>query len=477
MRTLLLVVLCLTPLTLSGCGAAAPGRDDSDASPDTHKSSERPAPNIILVVADDLGWGDLGCYGNTSIATPHLDRMAAEGMRFTNFYAGSTVCTPSRAVLMTGLHTGHTRLRGNGPHSMLPEEVTVAEVLKGAGYATGIVGKWGLGFEGTTGVPTRQGFDEFYGYMENMHAHNYYPPFLIRGETREPLRNVVPGSNDGKGVATHKEQYSNDLLIDEAMAYVERRKGGPPFFLYLPFTIPHANNEAKDKGMEVPNLGEYAARSGWPAARKGHAAMISRLDGYMGRLMERLQELGIEEDTVVMFTSDNGPHSEGGYEPEMNDSSGPLRGHKRDLYDGGVRVPLIVRWPGRDAPGTTSDHLCWHADFLATAAELARVERGNVPATHGLSMVPVLTGNEAAQPKHEFLYWEFYEQGSKQGVRAGNWKAIRKPMLKGTTELFDLAADPAETTDIATQHPEVVEKLERLMDRAHVPSELWKVPG
>ena len=469
MRMLLLAaLLCLTSLTQPISAAAAdPGAE----------AAQRRSPNVIFILADDLGWGDLGCYGNQSIRTPHLDAMAAQGMRFTRYYAGSTVCTPSRAVLMTGLHTGHTRLRGNGDASMVPEEVTVAEVLKAGGYATGVVGKWGLGFEGTTGLPTRQGFDAFYGYMENIHAHNYYPPFLIRGEAREPLRNVVPGRTDGAGVAERKEQYSNDLLLEEALAFVGREHDGPPFFLYLPFTIPHANNEAKAEGMEVPDLGDYAAHADWPAARKGHAAMIFRLDGYVGRLLERLRELGLDEETIVFFTSDNGPHAEAGYRPEMNDSNGPFRGHKRDLYDGGVRVPMIVRWPGRIAPGRTSDHLSWHADVLATLAALARVDPSNVPPTDGLSMLPTLLGDDARQAKHEFLYWEFYEQGGKQGVATDRWKAIRMPMLKGKTELYDLAADPGEAEDIATQHPEVVKKLEGMMERAHTPSELWKVPG
>jgi arylsulfatase A-like enzyme len=466
-RGVLLLLLLTSP-------AGAAFADPAAAQADEPGGGRRP-PNIIFIMADDLGWGDLGCYGNTSVRTPRLDAMARQGVRFTNYYAGSTVCTPSRAVLMTGLHTGHTRLRGNGPHSMLPGEVTVAEVLKAAGYATGVVGKWGLGFEGTAGVPTRQGFDAFYGYMENVHAHNYYPPFLIRDERREPLPNVVPGRDDGAGVAAEKRRYSNDLFVDEALAFVERQaKAGRPFFLYLPFTIPHANNEAGAAGMEVPDLGAYADAPGWPAPRRAHAAMVTRLDGYVGRLLDRLAELGIDGDTAVFFTSDNGPHAEGGYRPEMNDSNGPLRGHKRDLYEGGVRVPMIARWPGRVPAGRTSDHVAWHADVLPTLAALAGVPPADLPPTDGISLAPVLTGDEAGQARHEFLYWEFYEQGGKQAVRSGNWKAVRLPMLTGRTELYDLGADAAETTDVAGAHPDVVKNLEGMMGRAHTPSELWK---
>lgn len=322
-------------------------------------------PNVVFILADDLGWGDLACYGSKSITTPNLDRMASEGVRFTQAYAGSTVCSPSRAVLLTGLHTGHAYQRGNDGKSMRKQDVTIAEVMKGAGYATGIIGKWGLCAPHTEGMPTRQGFDVFYGYVGNVHAHNYYPAFLYRGEDREPLPNEVgdAGTKDGRGVATKKVRYSNDAFIEEALTFIDERKSRP-FFLYLPFTIPHANNESKPNGMEVPELGDYADRPGWPDVRKGHAAMVSRLDSYVGRILGHLRKLNLDDNTLVIFSSDNGPHSEGGYDVEMNDSNGILRGHKRDLYEGGIRVPFIARWPGHIKPGRTSEQIIWFADVM-----------------------------------------------------------------------------------------------------------------
>ena len=438
----------------------------------TSPSVARP-PNIILIVADDLGYGDLGCYGNKHIKTPHLDRLAAEGVRFTQAYAGSTVCLPSRAVLMTGLHTGHVRQRTNSSSSMRPEEVSVAEVLKGAGYATGLIGKWALTSKLDEGAPTRQGFDVFYGYLGNMHAHNYYPTFLTRGESRDPLGNEGKENKSGAGVATKRVVYSNDAFADEAVKFVDQHKA-KPFFLYLAFTVPHANNElgkATGDGMEVPGHGEYADKADWPSPRKGHAAMISRLDGYVGRLLEHLKKTGVDDDTLILFSSDNGPHSEGGYDPEMNDSNGPLRGHKRDLYEGGIRVPFIVRWPARVEPRQTSDHVAWFADVMPTFAELAGVAGSKLPKHDGVSVLPTLLGEKQKQPRHQYLYWEFYEQGGKQAVRAGDWKAVRTPMFTGKTELYDLKADVSETTDVASKHPDVVQKLEAMMQAAHVPPE------
>ncbi len=438
----------------------------------TQSAPTRP-PNIIFILADDLGYGDLGCYGQKQIQTPNLDRMAAEGVRFTDFYAGSTVCAPSRAVLMTGLHTGHCYIRGNGKTNLRPEDVTVAEVLKPAGYATGVIGKWGLGHEGSTGLPARQGFDEFFGYLDHLHAHNYYPSFLVRGEQRVPLRNVVPGEGpQGQGVATKRMEYSHDLVAEEALGFVERNKS-KPFFLYLAYTTPHANNEAKQKGMEVPDYGIYKNKD-WPEAQKGHAAMITRMDRDIGRLLEQLRRHGIDERTIVFFSSDNGPHREGGNDPDFADSNGRLRGIKRDLYDGGIRVPMIVRWPGKAPAGAVSAHPGYFADFLVTAAELAGVK--SPATTDGISFLPAVLGQNDQQKRHEYLYWEFYERGSAQALRMGDWKGVCQP-FGGPIELYDLKSDLAESNNVAARHPDVVAKIRAAMNQAHTPSPLWKLPN
>ncbi|HOQ88451.1 MAG TPA: arylsulfatase, partial [Phycisphaerae bacterium] len=302
-------------------------------------------PNVIFILADDLGYGSLGCYGQKKVATPNLDRLAAEGLRFTDFYAGSTVCAPSRCSLMTGKHTGHCWVRGNERIPLRPQDVTVAEIFKQAGYITGLVGKWGLGEPDTTGIPNRQGFDYFFGYLNQRHAHDYYPTYLWRNQERVELE----GNRDNQ-----RRQYSHDLFTAEALSFIEKNKSGP-FFLYLAYTVPHANNErqqAEGMGMEVPDYGPYADRD-WTVGQKGHAAMIYRMDRDIGRVMAKLRELGLDENTLVMFSSDNGPHKEGGYDPEFFDSNGPFRGIKRDLTDGGIRVPMIARWPARIRPGVS----------------------------------------------------------------------------------------------------------------------------
>lgn len=431
-------------------------------------------PNIIFVLADDLGYGDLGSFGQEQIRTPNLDLLAAQGVRFTNFYAGSTVCAPSRNVLMTGQHTGHTYIRGNGKFNLRSKDLTVATVLKQAGYITALIGKWGLGHEGSNGVPTRQGFDYFFGYLDQHHAHNYYPSFLMRNEERVPLENVVPAGGDygfGQGVATHKVSYSHDLLMEEALQFVDQNKDSP-FFLYLALTIPHANNEAGDKGMEVPEHGIYANEM-WPEPQKGLAAMITRMDADLGRLLERLEEHRIEKDTIVFFTSDNGPHREGGNDPDFFDSNGPLRGIKRDLYEGGIRVPMIVSWPGRTSTGAVSEHVGSFADVMATAAEIAGVD--SPPDTDSVSFLPAILGDREKQEKHRYLYWEFYGRGSAQAVRADQWKAVRKPIFTGDIELYNLSKDLGEEKNVADQHSEVVDEMKLMMEEAHTPSELWKV--
>lgn len=428
-------------------------------------------PNIIYIMADDLGYGDLGCYGQETIQTPHIDRLAAEGMKFNQFYAGATVCAPSRCVLMTGLHTGHCYIRGNAKLNLRPSDVTVAELLKSAGYTNGLFGKWGVGHEGSTGTPNKQGFDQFFGYLDQHHAHNYYPAYLMENEERYPLENVVPGEGEfGVGVASEKKEYSHDLIVERALQFLEENHG-KRFFLYLPITIPHANNQGRQKGMEVPDYGAYAGKD-WPEAQKGLAAMIGRMDSDVGRVMQKLKEYGIDENTIVIFTSDNGPHREGGNDPDYFNSNGPLRGIKRALYDGGIRVPFIVRWPGEVKGGSESEHVGYFADFLPTACELAGVE---VPkGLDGISFVKALRG-EPDQEEHEYLYWEFYEQGSRQAVRFGEWKAIAEPMGSENVELYHVVQDVGEERDLAGEHPEKVKLALKYMKEAHVPAPEWKV--
>jgi arylsulfatase A-like enzyme len=429
-------------------------------------------PNIVFILADDLGYGDLGCYGQKRILTPNIDRLAAEGVRFTQFYAGSTVCAPSRCVLMTGLHVGHCYIRGNADLSLRRSDRTVAELLQSAGYTTGLFGKWGLGQEGTDGIPTRKGFNEFFGYLDQHHAHNYFPAFLISNESRVKLKNVVPGKGPfGTGVATQKVEYSADLIVDRALDFISRNQERP-FFLYFASTLPHANNEAKPNGMEIPDYGAYRGKD-WPAQEKGQAAMISRLDSDVGRLMERLRMDGLEHRTIVFFTSDNGPHHEGGHNPKFFDDSGPLRGTKRDLYEGGIRVPMIVRWPGHAPQGEVRDHIGYFGDFFATAADIAGEA---CPAgLDSVSFLPAITGRNPHQTQHAHLYWEFYEGGSKQAVRLGNWKGVIRPLGSQSVELYDLRTDLSETTNVAHQHPDVVKKILELAAEAHVPSPLWHV--
>lgn len=436
-------------------------------------------PNIIFILADDLGYGDVGCYGQQRIQTPNIDRLAKEGMRFTDFYAGCTVCAPSRCVLMTGYHTGHAHIRGNAGKErpniqvLRDSDVTVAEVLKKAGYATALCGKWGLGDEGNIGVPNKQGFDYFFGYLNQGHAHNYYPEFLIKNEERFPLKNVVPGSpRSGIGVAAKQVDYSADFITAEALKWVETHKSGP-FFLYYSPTLPHANNEGGQNGMEVPELGSYA-NTDWPPQQKAHAAMISRMDADVGRLLELLKKLGIDDNTLVFFSSDNGPHREGGNNPDFNNSNGPLKGIKRDLTEGGIRVPFIARWPGKITPGV-SNFAGGFQDMLPTLAELTAATDAVPKNIDGLSIVPTLLGQTTNQKQHDYLYWTFYERGGAQATRVGSWKAIQQPM-DSAVRLYDLSQDLGEKQDVAAQHPDVVARLSATMKAAYTPHENWQMP-
>ena len=424
-------------------------------------------PNIIYILADDLGYGDVGCYGQETIQTPNIDRLASEGMRFTDHYAGSTVCAPSRCCLMTGLHTGHAFVRGNKRVPLPSSEVTVAELLKGQGYTTGIVGKWGLGEPDTTGIPNRQGFDYWFGYLNQRRAHNYWPDYLWKNEEKYPLE----GNKVRDNVAYERGEYSHDLFTREALGFIEDNSTGP-FFLYLAYTIPHANNEAGQEGMEVPDDAPYSDRD-WPQQQKNHAAMITRMDRDIGTIMKRLADLGIDGNTIVCFTSDNGPHREGGGDPDFFDANGPLRGIKRDLYEGGIRVPFIVRWPGVVAPGTTSSHVSAFWDFMPTVAEIIGTDAPT--ARDGISYLPTLRGENAAQRKHEYLYWEFHEgKGSKQAVRSGHWKAVRN-LPSQPVELYDLDRDIGEVHDIASENPEIVARLTGYIDSARSESEDWEI--
>jgi len=440
---------------------------------------QKKKPNIIFILADDLGYGDLGCYGQDTIKTPNLDQMAAEGMRFTDHYAGSTVCAPSRCTLMTGLHTGHCWIRGNALVPLRPTDVTVADLLKKAGYTTGIIGKWGLGEADSTGIPNRQGFDHWFGYLNQRHAHNYYPGYLWRNQQKVMLANEVNHIIGGRdrspgGVATKRVEYSHDLFTKEALAFLERNQR-ESFFLYLAYTIPHANNEAGRKGMEVPSFEPYADID-WPESQKGHAAMITRMDGDIGKLFAKLKELNLDENTLVLFSSDNGPHKEGGADPRFFKSSGPLRGYKRDLYEGGIRVPMLARWPGKIKTGSLSNHISAFWDFLPTCCELAGSEPPK--GIDGISMLPTLLGQPEKQKTHEFLYWEFHEQGKKQAVRMGRWKGVRLNVAKkpdGPIELYDLEADLGEDENVADQHPDIVAQIAEYMKVSHIPSQHWRL--
>jgi arylsulfatase A-like enzyme len=433
-------------------------------------------PNIVFVLADDLGYGDLGCYGQQKIQTPNLDRMAREGMRFTQHYAGDTVCAPSRCCFMTGRHTGHCTVRGNVDVLMKPDEATIGKVLKRSGYSTACIGKWGIGHPPPPDDPARNGFDHFFGYLSMWHAHNYYPDFLWRNGRKVPLRNVVQhptqhykeGQETLVGLATEKVEYSHDLFTAEALSFIGRERN--PFFLFLSYTIPHANNEAGrfgSHGLEVPDYGPYDDKK-WPEPEKGKAAMITRLDRDMGHLLSRLKELGIDEDTLVIFTSDNGPHKEGGVDPDFFDSNGPLKGIKRDLYEGGIRVPMIARWPGKIEPGAVSDHISAFWDMLPTFAELARAEAPK--GVDGISIVPALLGSD--QSEHKYLYWEFHEGSSRQAVRMGRWKAVRLAPSR-PIELYDLETDIGEQHNVADRHPEVIEAVEEILSGVRTDERRW----
>lgn len=445
---------------------------------DQQRSEKELQPNIIYILADDLGYHEVGCYGQEEILTPQLDRMASEGMKFTQHYAGTSVCAPSRCVLMTGLHTGHTASRGNkevdpyGQFQIPDQTVTLAELLKEAGYTSVLYGKWGLGVENTSGDPQNQGFDEFYGYYGQVHAHNSFPEYLYNNGQKIYLDNEVvylPKDHWTRGLgsyATTKIDYSNDLFAQKALDFIDAQ-GDNPFFLYLPVTMPHNNGEAPEgEKFETPTLEPYKNKD-WSHEKKSYAAMITRLDSYVGQIIDKLKSKGLDHRTLVIFSSDNGSA-----EPQLFNGSGPLRGMKRDLYEGGIRVPMIAWWPGTIKSGSISDHISAFWDVLPTCCELAKIR---IPSSiDGISFAPELTGQP--QPRHDYMYWEFHELGKIQAVRKGKWKAIRLDVWENPQnpiELYNLETDLGETQNVADQFPEIAGEMMEIMREAHVRDPNW----
>lgn len=445
--------------------------------------NDRP-PNIIYILADDLGYGDVGYNGQEKFATPNIDRLARQGLVFTQHYAGNTVCAPSRSCLMTGLHTGHTPVRGNkeiqpeGQHPLPDTILTVAKLLQQQGYVTGAFGKWGLGFPGSAGDPVNQGFNRFFGYNCQRLGHHYYPYYLWDNETKVELT-----ENQGQQTGT----YAPELIHEKTLAFIEDHKE-QPFFLYVPSIIPHAELFAPEEYMErfrgkFPpetvyqgvdegenyRLGPYGTQEEPHAA---FAAMVTLLDDQVGEIVAKVKELGLEENTLIIFTSDNGPHQEGGADPDYFNSNGPLKGYKRDLYEGGIRVPTVAYWPSTVKAGQT-DHISAFWDFLPTAAELSGA---GIPAgLDGISYLPTLTG-KGTQKQHDYLYWEFHERGGRVAIRKGKWKGVRYDVLKNPDsplELYDLSQDIGEEHNVADQHPGIAAELDSLLRQARTPSDVF----
>ncbi|MBR4120110.1 MAG: arylsulfatase [Bacteroidales bacterium] len=431
--------------------------------------------NVIYILADDLGYGDLGCYGQEKIKTPNIDRMAEQGMLFTNHYAGCTVSAPSRCSLMTGLHTGHSQIRGNkelypeGQQPMQEGTYTVASLMKDEGYTTGIFGKWGLGYPRSVSTPNAMGFDEFYGYNCQRQAHTYYPEHLWHNNDSI---GIPENLNNGRAV------FSQDLIHEKALNFI-RENSNKPFFAMLTYTLPHAELNLPHDSIYAmyENKFEEVPYNGWQGYHKSDkpyasfAAMVSRLDMYVGEVIEELKELGIDKNTIVIFTSDNGPHCEGGANPDFFKSYGPLRGTKRDVYDGGIRVPFIAWCPGKIAEGVKTDHVSAFWDFMPTLADIANSSKELT--TDGISYLPTLLSTKE-QKEHEYLYWEFHELGGRKALRSGDWKLIKQPINGETvTELYNLKEDIHEDKDLVNEYPEKVKELEQLMDGARTHSDMF----
>lgn len=439
-------------------------------SPNAQAQTKADRPNIIYVLADDLGYADLGCFGQKKIETPHIDRMAKDGILFSNHYAGTTVCAPSRCALMTGLHTGHTDIRGNkanqpeGQYPISASTKTVAECMQDAGYKTALVGKWGLGYPGSAGDPLKKGFDHFYGYNCQRHAHTHYPDYLWDNDNRID----VPENKNGQ-----RKVHSHQLLTNNALEFIRQNKE-EAFFLYLSYVVPHAElaapkefmDQYKGRYQETPHPGGHYHKQDSPKA--AYAAMVSMMDADLGRIRSLIEKMGLAENTIIIFTSDNGPHLESGNDPDFFDSNGIYRGYKRDLYEGGIRSPFVAWWPGKIKAGTKSDHISAFWDFMPTACELAGVDAPE--GLDGISYVPALLGQEQAE--HDYLYWEFHEKAGKQAIRKGKWKALRlgaKKDKNAAIQLFDLSVDPGEEKNVADQHPKLVKEMKELFANSRTP--------
>jgi len=451
------------------------------------KQAEVPQkPNIVYILADDLGYGDLSCYGQELFSTPNIDKLAENGLKFTQHYSGSTVCAPSRSSLITGQHTGHTFIRGNkewqpeGQYPLEAEAYTLAEALQDAGYVTGAFGKWGLGYPGSEGDPNKQGFDEFFGYNCQRLAHHYYPYHLWHNQEK-----IMLEGNEG----FKTEQYGPDVIHKQALKFLENNKD-KPFFMFYPSLIPHAEMFAPEEYMEKYRgkfepennykgvddgknyrLGPYGSQ---PESHAATVAMINVLDDQVGEIVTKLKELGIYENTIIMFTSDNGPHKEGGANPDYFNSNGPFKGYKRDLYEGGIRVPMIAVWEGKISAGTETNHPSAFWDVYPTFAEIAGAKTPDN--MDGISFLPTLLGNAKEQEKHEYLYWEFHERGGRKALRKGDWKLVNYNVFdpaKTTVELYNIATDPGEENNLAEANPEIVEELAKLMKNARTESEIF----
>ncbi|RIJ48541.1 DUF4976 domain-containing protein [Maribellus luteus] len=457
---------------------------NSCSSSSKQETAETRKPNIVYILADDLGWGDLSCYGQTHFATPNIDNLAQSGMQFTQHYAGCTVCAPSRSSLMTGQTTGHTFIRGNkewnpeGQYPLEADAVTMAEALKKEGYATGAFGKWGLGYPGSEGDPNMQGFDEFFGYNCQRMGHNYYPYHLWHNQEK-----VMLEGNAGQQTG----EYAPEVIHKQALKFLEDNKD-KPFFMYYPSIIPHAELFAPEeyiakfrgkfdpekvyKGVDEGKNFREGPYGSQPESHAAFAAMVDYLDMQVGEIIAKLKDLGVYDNTLIIFTSDNGPHMEGGADPDYFDSNGPFKGYKRDLYEGGIRVPMIAVWGNKIQAGSKSDHISAFWDVFPTVGELTGAQ---VPEnTDGISFLPTLLGEQ--QKAHEYLYWEFHEMGGRKAIRKGNWKLVHYKVNKPeetTTELYNLETDPGEENNVATDHPNVVQELEALMENARTPSEIF----